>query len=165
MKKLFILFLAVFLVACQQGSSNSDFIIKNHTLVEYIGNEKEIVIPDDVTKIGPSAFETSDEYPKDEIEKITVPGTVKVIDAEAFAFCYADIIIIEEGCEEIGDRAFMDSYPDEVTLPASLTKIGRQLFETEEGLSGTKFHVVKGSSIDLAIQKQNPYGSYEIVYD
>ncbi|MBO6046600.1 MAG: leucine-rich repeat protein [Erysipelotrichaceae bacterium] len=165
MKKLFILFLAVFLVACQQGSSNSDFIIKNHTLVEYIGNEKEIVIPDDVTKIGASAFETSDEYPKDEIEKITVPGTVKVIDAEAFAFCYADIIIIEEGCEEIGDRAFMDSYPDEVTLPASLTKIGRQLFETEEGLSGTKFHIVKGSSIDLAIQKQNPYGSYEIVYD
>lgn len=164
MKKYLILLLVCILCACSHNS-HSDFVIEGTTLIEYTGNEAEIIVPDNVTRIGASAFETNEQYPKDEIKKITVPGTVEVIEGEAFAFCYADVIVIEEGCKELGDRAFMDSYPTDVTLPESLITIGYNLFETEEGLRDTKFHVVEGSAIDRALKEQDPYGSYTIVYD
>lgn len=165
MRRLLMLLAACLLIGCTATKTNSDFVIVNHELVAYRGNDAEVTIPDDVTVIKSSAFETSDDYPKDGIRKIIVPGTVKTIESEAFAFCYADIIIFEEGVESIGDSAFLDSYPEELTFPASIKTVGTRILETEEGLPGTKIHVVKGSVIDKAIQEQDPYGHYTLVYD
>lgn len=141
------------------------FYIRNGVLLEYRGNRKKVVIPKSVSRIAGSAFETREKYPKDKIREIVVPGTVRKIDAEAFAFCYADKIVIEEGVKRIGKRAFMDSYIDEIHFPASVMKAGEGLMDTEEGLRDTKIYVKQGSYMEELIWKQDPYGSYEIIFE
>ncbi len=143
----------------------SSFYIRDGVLLEYRGNRKKVVVPDQVRRIRSGAFETNEKYPKDKIREIIVPGTVKKIDAEAFAFCYADKIVIEEGVEQIGRRAFMDSYIDEIHFPSSIRKAGVGLMETEEGLRDAKIYVHQGSYMEKVIRKQDPYGSYEIQYE
>ena len=54
------------------------------------------------------------------IKSITIPGSVKVIGANAFTLCGRITIILQEGVEEIGSGAFYDSYPDEVIIPSTL---------------------------------------------
>ena len=39
---------------------NNDFIIENGTLIEYTGNDAEVVVPSDVTTIGKYAFACCD---------------------------------------------------------------------------------------------------------
>ena len=92
------------------------------------------------------------------VQEVTVPGTVKKIDAMAFAFTAADIIRFEEGVEEIGDACFMDAYVKEVFYPKSVTKAGELLMETEEGLDGAVIHVVAGSYMENYFKGQMPYG-------
>lgn len=98
-----------------------------------------------------------------ESSTVTVPGTVKEIKAQAFAFTGADVIVIEEGVKVIGDDAFMDSYIKEIHFPASLTEIGERIMETEEGLRGTEIHVVGGSAADKYFEENRPYGDVEII--
>ena len=132
------------------------FCIKDQVLIAYIGREKKITIPEKVTRIGENAL-AGDMY-STTVQEVTVPGTVKKIDARAFAFTAADIIRFEEGVEEIGDACFMDAYVKEVFYPKSVTKAGELLMETEEGLDGAVIHVVAGSYMENYFKKQMPYG-------
>lgn len=132
------------------------FCIKDQVLIAYIGREKKITIPEKVTRIGENAL-AGDMY-STTVQEVTVPGTVKKIDARAFAFTAADIIRFEEGVEEIGDACFMDAYVKEVFYPKSVTKAGELLMETEEGLDGAVIHVVAGSYMENYFKEQMPYG-------
>jgi hypothetical protein len=144
--------------------NKNDFLIKNGVLITYTSNKAEVVVPDSVVEIATSAFEDGKNGAKDKIRTIIVPGSVKKIDSQAFAFCYAKKIIFKEGVEEIGDYAFMDSYPTEIYFPSSIKKVGVNILGTEEGLRNTKIYVVKDSKIEEIIRQQDPYGSYEIIY-
>lgn len=59
-----------------------EMVIEDGVLVKYIGSEKEVEIPDNVTVIGESAFADCDS-----IESIFVPGSVKKIEDYAFYGC------------------------------------------------------------------------------
>ena len=86
------------------------FCIKDQVLIAYIGREKKITIPEKVTRIGENAL-AGDMY-STTVQEVTVPGTVKKIDARAFAFTAADIIRFEEGVEVIHVVAgsYMENY-------------------------------------------------------
>jgi len=170
MKKFFVLLLCVTMlfvaVGCgkSEGSNTDGFVIENGVLTAYEGEAEEVVVPPEVTTIASNAF--AGDYDRGvNLVKVTIPGTVKTIEEQAFAFTNADVIVIEEGVEVIGDYAFMDSYIKEIYFPASLTNIGTAIMETEEGLWDCKIHVPKGSTIEKYMKENKPYGEVELIVE
>ncbi len=84
---------------------------------------------------------------------LVLPAAVKTIDREAFLAAAAEEIVLPEGLERIGSRAFADSPAlKRVNLPASLTSIAADAFEGSEnvvltcaeGSEGQRFAEAKG---------------------
>ncbi|MGN0432499.1 MAG: leucine-rich repeat protein [Lachnospiraceae bacterium] len=128
------------------------------TLTKYLGTEEEVMIPGEidgiaVTVLGNSLFTNNTSVVSvvipdtvieiqaggtgrsafgymDKLEKVTIPGNVKVIGSCAFIGC--DIlteVILEEGIEEIGYSAFEGCYDlKEITIPESVIKLGTGCF-------------------------------------
>lgn len=98
-------------------------------LTKYLGNEKEIVIPEkidgySVESIGESTFEGC------EITSVTIPDGVCVIGESAFEDCTELVsITIPDSVSEIKSRAFAKcSSLKEVELPDSMTQIEESIF-------------------------------------
>ena len=98
--------------------SESDFIIKNEVLEAYIGFDREIVIPDGITKIGYEAFGYNES-----IESVIIPEGVTAVEDYAFQCC---------------------SNLKAVQLPDSLKNLGRGVFEQCTSLSSIS--IPKGMS-------------------
>ena len=143
-------------------ADENGFCVQDGILYAYVGDAEEVTIPEEVTEIYSNAFAGDMDYGVN-LKKVTVPGSCHVIDEQAFAFTNADVIVLEEGVLSVGEMAFMDSYIDEIWFPESLTEIGSGIMETEEGLNGTKIHVVKGSLAEAYFTENPPYGSAEII--
>ena len=62
--------------------SDSDFVIKDGVLLQYSGTDTDVVIPDDVTEIGDSAFKNNTN-----IKKVTFSKNIKKINQSAFYSC------------------------------------------------------------------------------
>lgn len=106
-------------------SEESDFEIRDGVLVKYNGDGGDVVIPDDVTKIGSFAFENCDGVTSVKIPEgvtkignsafsgcagltsVTTPGSLSVIGDYAFSGCVnlESVRILEPG-PEIGEFAF-----------------------------------------------------------
>ena len=63
-------------------SNSTEFVIQFGCLVNYKDNEKDVVIPDNVTVIGRRAF-----YQNKYIESVTIPSSVTEVQQEAFEYC------------------------------------------------------------------------------
>ncbi len=88
---------------------------------------KNIKLPSTLERIGKRAFSGH------RMEKITIPGNVKVIEFGAFEhnkkFRYLRELVLEEGIEEIGKNAFADAILEKVNLPNSLKKLDKDAFK------------------------------------
>lgn len=60
----------------------SDFIIENGVLIKYNGNEKEVIVPKGLLKIGDFAFKNCTA-----LEEITLPNGIKGMRMNAFYMC------------------------------------------------------------------------------
>jgi len=116
-------------------------VIEDGVLIRYFTNDKEIVIPDNVTGLG--GFVIASEL--EEIDKLTISGNVKEIGASAFCEVPLGVVIIEEGVEKIGRTAFEDSYFNEIHIPFSVDSISSDAFRINEGRYDAKIYVKKGS--------------------
>ena len=88
---------------------DNGFAIKDGVLVEYIGTEDTVVIPNGISRIGNEAFKNNENLKE---------------------------VIIPEGVIEIGDDAFLEcTYLKKITLPDGLTVIGKRAFEEDRSLS------------------------------
>lgn len=101
------------------------FHIQNHVLTEYIGNEKNIGIPETVKMIGAGSFAWSD------IESVLISSGVERIEENAFKRCRAlREVVFENGCKRIGDGAFSScSKLTSVHIPDSVNEMGARVFE------------------------------------
>ena len=83
-------------ISCTNG-----FWVKGNVLVRYIGNEKNIVVPDGVEIIGDYAFANT------RIESVVLPESVTQIKERAFyrTECLKSVVF-SENLEEIGEYAF-----------------------------------------------------------
>lgn len=115
------------------------FVIEDGVLIRYVGDAKEITIPSNVERMGKLCMWG------EKLRKVTIPGTVKVIESGAFHtemdYRY---IYIEEGVEEIGAGAFPELV--EIHFPESVKKMGTNVFDAYEGLDpDMKIYVKEGS--------------------
>lgn len=150
--------------ASAEAVEGTDYQMDGDVIVAYVGSAHETTTPKNAVSIGSDAFSWDMGY-GEELEKVTVTSNIKRIESGAFSFTAADFIYIEEGVEYIGHSAFSDSYIDEIWFPSSVTEIGASIMMTEEGLEGTKIHLVEGSPIAKYFEEDMPYGQCELLYD
>jgi uncharacterized repeat protein (TIGR02543 family) len=103
----------------------------------FVLNQKmtELVIPDGVKHIGEGAY-----FYDVMVRTLDIPGSVEFIGAEAFGYMlYLETVVVHEGVRELPELAF-EAYTEgngslvasslvEVSLPASLERIGDYAFE------------------------------------
>jgi hypothetical protein len=110
-------------------TGEGDFLISGNVLVAYRGSSSEVNVPDGVYLIAGEVF-----YGHDEIEKLSLPESLKVIGEGAFEGCSAlSDVAFGSDIEAVKDRAFADCALTEVTLPSSLKTQGIGAFD--EGVS------------------------------
>lgn len=140
------------------------FCIKDGILYAYRGKAKEVTVPSDVKRIYYNAFSGDCNHGVN-LVMVTVPGTVKTVDNYAFAFTSADYITFREGVKVLGNSVFSDAYVKKVHFPESLTKIGNGIMDTEEGLSGARIYVKKGSLAYKYFKGNPPYGDFKLIVE
>lgn len=107
--------------------------INDGVLLRYIGMEKEVTIPDCVTKIGEKAFF---DLPVT-VSKVIFPDTVIEIGESAFESNRLENIKLPKSLKFIRKRAFYNSiYLKKIEFPCSLEYIGENAFSSCEALSG-----------------------------
>ena len=124
------------------------FTIENGVLLRYDGEEKEVIIPDGVTKIGHMAFF----YKK--IEKIFIPEGVTVIGEDAFRGCseLAGVVLPESvteikkcafyGCSKIKKINFSKNLKKIYSMAFAFTGINNMIIpETLEYFAYDAFHM------------------------
>jgi hypothetical protein len=79
-----------------------EFKIVNGVLKKYTGNEKNVIIPDGVKRIGKEAFERCEN-----LESVTIPNGVKSIGDYAFNGCSKlSSVVIPDSIKNIGEHVF-----------------------------------------------------------
>lgn len=82
--------------------TESRFLIKNGVLMQYLGHEEEVTIPDTCTSIGVRAFKD-----QTQLRRVVVPKSVKDIGESAFEGCTAlEQIKLTKGLRKSGGRRF-----------------------------------------------------------
>ena len=82
--------------------ADNDFIIINDYLIQYLGSDKIVNIPDGVRVIGESAFETNDS-----IIKVNMPDSIEIIGNSAFTYCEnLKEVVASRNIKKIGQQAF-----------------------------------------------------------
>ena len=102
--------------------SLSDFEIKGTTLVGYKGNERNVVVPYGITRIGEKAFANKSMF------KVVLPESLTEIGEYAFILSSVSYVELPDGLEEIKDNAFWMSGICYVSIPSTCKKIGRCAF-------------------------------------
>lgn len=103
--------------------TEKDFDIKNGTLHRYSGLSVNVVVPDEVTKLGVQCFKKSKNC-----ESITLPDSVNEIGKEAFAFCPASTVNLPNGIKKISSFCFYSSAITSIVLPDTLEEIEDNAF-------------------------------------
>ncbi|MDE6520348.1 MAG: leucine-rich repeat domain-containing protein [Ruminococcus sp.] len=101
------------------------FIINNGILERYDPepDELDIIIPDDVVKIGERVFRGRN------IKSVTIPSSVKVIEREAFELCHnLTKVTLNNGLENIKKDAFHGCSINEIEIPETVKTIGEDAF-------------------------------------
>ena len=104
---------------------------KGETLLLYpqAKEDAEYTVPDKIERIEEKAF-----YFNDDIEKVTLPKSLRTIGKSAFGGCSSlSVVEFGKGLKEIEDRAFDDCPLQNVKIPSSVTSIGRSAFTPGEG--------------------------------
>ena len=101
------------------------------SLLGYLGTDKEIILPDGVTKIHRNAL--SHQF---EITSVTFPESVKIIGENAFVSCNSlTEVHFAEGLKEIETYAFEGCNLKTLILPSGVEKVGYRAFSHNEGLT------------------------------
>lgn len=126
-------------------AAKGDFPVVNGVLLAYQGTDRNVVIPDSVTRIGKNAFAGCGD-----LASASIPGSVAEIGDYAFTGCWRlTDVVIADGTAEIGDNAFLNCDAlAHVIVPSSVTRIGEHAFERlEQGYTYTNYFPLKNLTL------------------
>lgn len=112
----------------KNGPDVSDFlVVGNGILIGYKGNAAQVILPENVRKIGANVFEGHSE-----ITSVSLPDRVEEIGEEAFKDC-TSLKSVTGGnyLEKICDRAFLNCPLETIRIPASVAYMGLRAFDQE----------------------------------
>ena len=92
------------------------------TVISYGGLNKNIVIPNNITKIGTSSFMEC------EIESVSIPDSVTAIESSAFLHDKLYDVVLPKNLTSIGANAFSGNNLSSIVIPETVTTIGRMAF-------------------------------------
>lgn len=103
----------------QQYANQRDYVVQDGTLVEYLGKDSIIEIPEGVSAIAEYVFSYNED-----IEAVYMPSTLKYISEGAFYCCeHLSEIYLQEGLERIGQLAFYGTDISTIEIPKTVNKI------------------------------------------
>ena len=106
----------------------ADFEIEDGVLKKYVGNGGKVVVPKEVTVIGPKAF-AHDWSVTDKITEVIFEGNVTEIRDEAFDGCYnLKSMVLPKSLKKIGKEAFLALGVSSLELPRGGVVIGEGAF-------------------------------------
>ena len=110
---------------CKKLADKAGMVIMGNKLLDYVGTEDTVVIPQGVREIGASAFDNNMT-----VKSITIPDSVKVIGPNAFKWCTRlREISIPKGVEKIYSYTFCNCRDlKNVDIPDSVIEIGECAF-------------------------------------
>lgn len=122
------------------------FVMNGTTILGYVGNGGEVVVPGGISGIGEGAFAGS------EITGIILPYGLTEIGSKAFENCtFLTSVVINEGIKTIGSRAFAGSGLEEITIYAeNAPEVADDAFE---GCESFKANVSEGTTEEYAAMK------------
>lgn len=104
---------------------NPDFLIEDDVLVEYLGHERTVVIPEGIREIGINAF-----WNNRELKQVVFPESLEKIGNGAFAGVDLQQLILPKNLKEIGRNAFEGCNSLEfVRIPAGVFSMSQQAFD------------------------------------
>ncbi len=117
-------------------SNYEDFTIENGRLTAYTGPGGKVIVPDEVTCIGQSAFRDNTT-----VTGVILPDGLTIVDQYAFRGCiHMETVRIPDSLQEIGNNAFHDCTAlKEVVLPRQMKRIGLCAFLNCAGLKRLVF--------------------------
>lgn len=125
--------LAVALTLCpplNAQAANEDFEVVDGVLVQYHGEEENLVIPGDlgIKEIGSNAFLIGG-FSNTTLKSVTVPEGVERLADEAFRNCMAlKTVDLPASLRSMGNQAFVDADLEKIAFPAGLRYIGSNAF-------------------------------------
>jgi hypothetical protein len=97
---------------------NEIYYIENGKLLGYHGKSRKLVLPEGITKIGPSVFTGSN------LEHIVIPSYVEEICEKAFENSKIESLYIAEGVKKIDENAFKNCLRlKEISIPSSIVPV------------------------------------------
>ena len=117
----------------EQQTDENGFTVIGGVLVQYLGDETEVVVPNTVRVIGTEAFSAKRSY----ITSVTLPDTVTSIQTKAFYRLNKLVSVnMPAGVTTIGAEAFRECYKlTEIAIPEGVTELGAQAFRACENLT------------------------------
>ena len=91
-------------------------------------NLNALALPESLEAIGSSAFSGNQS-----LKSVNIPAKVKTIEPQAFYNCGLTDLVIPEGVQTIGDYAFLRNSLKNLTLPSTVTSIGKEAFKSYSG--------------------------------
>ena len=86
-------------------------------------NLNALTLPESLETIGIYAFCNNSS-----LKSVNIPAKVKTIEESAFTYCGLTELVIPEGVTTIGQRAFFNNSLQNLTLPSTITSIGKGAF-------------------------------------
>jgi len=131
-----------------------DVAFENGTIKKYVGEAKDIIIPDkingeEVKAIGIRAFQRKG------ITSLTLPNSLTVIEECAFEDCELKTLIIPKGVEKINCRAFSENNITKLTLPDTINVMEKWAFHRNN------IQTVNGKTSDGFIYGRKKDGSVD----
>ncbi len=127
----------------------------------------KVLLNNKLRYIGDSAFF----YSFVGITDFTLPGSIRTIGKRAFACSPIEILRLEDGIKEIGDKAFGDCNLKKVYVPNSVTKIGKDAFYARDvdedcwefpNVKPTIYCEANSTAHRYALQNKYPYKLYDM---